>query len=315
MYAWAGASGGPYIAMDGRVNIQLGSLQPLKGEPLARYTSARIGGPADWLVIVERIEDLIKAVKSAQAQGLAWRVLGSGSNLLVADAGVRGLVIINKARGVVFKDGGYVYAESGANLSSLARNCILRGLAGLEWAVSVPGTVGGAVVGNAGAHGGDMAGNLARATMLERDGTVSEWTVKQFEYGYRDSVLKRMSPQARPVILAAEFALAFDDPIKLSTRADEFVARRKATQPPGASIGSMFKNPPGDYAGRLIDAAGLKGAQVGGAQISPVHANFFVNTGAAAATDVKRLIDMARERVQERFGVVLELEIELVGEW
>jgi UDP-N-acetylmuramate dehydrogenase len=141
--------------------------------------------------------------------------------------------------------------------------------------------------------------------------------VEQLAYGYRDSRLKHdiLAGQMTHVVLAATFALTPGDPLELARRADEFVARRKETQPPGASIGSMFKNPPGDYAGRLIDAAGLKGTQIGGAQISSVHANFFVNTDDASAADVKALIDLAREQVQQRFGVTLELEIELVGDW
>jgi UDP-N-acetylmuramate dehydrogenase len=287
----------------------------LRDEPLARYTSARLGGPADYLITVETTEALIGFVRWARDKGLIWCVLGSGSNVLVADAGFRGLVIINKARRVTIGHEGRVYAEAGANLSSLARSCINRGLAGLEWAVSVPGTVGGAVVGNAGAHGGDVAGNLESATVLDPSGTVSEWSVDRLGFEYRDSVIKRRAHSAPLVVISATFLLMPSDPTELVGRADEFAERRKATQPPGASIGSMFKNPPGDFAGRLIDSVGLKGKQVGGAQISPVHANFFVNTGSATADDVKSLIDLARVAVQKRFGVELELEIELLGEW
>ena len=138
--------------------------------------------------------------------------------------------------------------------------------------------------------------------------------MEQFEYDYRDSILKS-DAQVTRVVLAATFALTPGDPAELGRRADEFVARRKETQPPGASMGSTFKNPPGDYAGRLIEAAGLKGAQVGGAQISSLHANFMINTGGATAADLKALIDLAREGVRQRFGVELELEIELIGEW
>jgi UDP-N-acetylmuramate dehydrogenase len=170
-------------------------------------------------------------------------------------------------------------------------------------------------VGNAGAFGGDVAGSLSSATVLELDGELVEWPVARFEYGYRDSVLKRMAHQAKPTVVTATFALMPGDPTELARQAEEFVARRKSTQPPGASMGSMFKNPPGDYAGRLIEAAGLKGMRVGGAQISPVHANFFINTGDATAADVKALIDLVRERVQQRHGVELELEIELWGDW
>jgi UDP-N-acetylmuramate dehydrogenase len=301
--------------MDDALDFSLQDMEVFRDEPLARHTSARIGGPADWLVVTETVEALVRVARAAHDQGWASRVLGSGSNVLVADAGVRGLVILNKARCVDIEDAGRVYAEAGANLSSLAQSCIARCLAGLEWAVSVPGTVGGAVVGNAGAHGGDIAAVLGSATVLELDGTIVEWPVERFEYRYRDSVLKRSANQVTPVVLAATFMLTRGDPAELAAQADMFVAQRKSTQPPGASIGSMFKNPPGDYAGRLIEAVGLKGTQVGGAQISPVHANFFVNTGSATAADVKALIDLARERVLQRFGVELVLEIDLMGDW
>ena len=292
---------------------QLADLIILSDEPLARYTSARIGGPADYVTVAGNVEVLLGAVAHAQERGLDWLVLGSGSNVLVSEAGVRGMVIVNKTRQVAFWGDGRVYAESGVNLISLARNCIARGLAGLEWAVSVPGTVGGAVVGNAGAHGGDIATVLERASILKPDGTVVEWTAEQFQYEYRDSLLKR--EKSGRVVLAATFRLKLADVGELASRADQFVARRKATQPPGASIGSMFKNPNGDYAGRLIEAAGLKGMRIGGAQISPVHANFFINADNATADDVKALVDRARQQVQQRFGVELELEIELIGEW
>jgi UDP-N-acetylmuramate dehydrogenase len=301
--------------MTGPLEIQFPDLEIAVHEPLARYTSARIGGAADYMTVVETVEMLIRAVRGAQDQGLEWCVLGGGSNVLVADAGVRGLVIINRARGVAIKESGTVHAEAGANLSSLARNCIGEGLAGLEWAVNVPGTVGGAVVGNAGAHGGDVAGVLDSATVLESDGAVARWPVERFEYSYRDSIIKRSRDRTPVVVLAATFDLTPGDSVELAARADQFVARRKATQPPGASMGSMFRNPPGDYAGRLIEAVGLKGTQIGGAKISPVHANFFVNTGNASAADVKALIDLAREQVLERFGVRLALEIELIGDW
>jgi UDP-N-acetylmuramate dehydrogenase len=301
--------------MDGRPDFRFPGVKILRDEPLARYTSARIGGPADWLVVVETIEELIGVVRAAEDQGLAWRIMGAGSNLLVADSGVRGLVVLNKARYVDFQDEGKAYAESGAKLSTLARSCISRGLGGLEWAVNVPGTVGGAVVGNAGAHGGDIAGVLNSATVLEPDGDVAEWSTEKFKYGYRDSVLKSTRGQNITVVLAATLVLSAVEPGELAARADSYLAHRKATQPPGASVGSVFKNPPGEYAGRLIESAGLKGRQVGGAQISPVHANFMVNAGGATAGDVKMLIDQACDQVLQHYGVELELEIELIGDW
>jgi UDP-N-acetylmuramate dehydrogenase len=234
----------------------------------------------------------------------------------VSDAGVRGLVVLNRARAVTFGEL-QVRAESGASFSTVARRCVARGLAGLEWAASIPGTVGGAVVGNAGAWGGDVASTLVRATILEPAGAVVEWPVAQFDYGYRTSVLKRQSLEGTPraIVLAAEFALRAGDRGTLEAQVTSINSRRKASQPPGATCGSVFKNPPGDYAGRLIEAAGLKGKRREGAEISSLHANFIVNHGQATAADVKALIDEARQAIQAQFGVSLELEIELMGAW
>jgi UDP-N-acetylmuramate dehydrogenase len=290
-------------------------------EPLARYTSARVGGPADYLAVAGSAGELAELVRSAWQLGFQPVILGGGSNVLVSDAGVRGLVILNRARDVQFHvapAGGrpMVWAESGVNLGSLARQCAARGLAGLEWAATVPGTLGGAVFGNAGAHGGELAGNLVLAEILQPDGTVRRWTAAELGFAYRTSRLKQLKAQGRPhVALGAELALMPGDPEALQTRVDEFVAHRKGTQPPGASMGSMFKNPPGDYAGRLIEAAGLKGARVGQVEISPLHANFFVNLDQARAADVLALIHTAHAAVLAKFGVDLELEVELVGEW
>jgi len=202
---------------------------------------------------------------------------------------------------------------------------VSQGWAGLEWAAGIPGTVGGAVVGNAGAWGGDVATTLIRATVLEPGGITVEWPVERFAYGYRSSILKqefaargtRPREQAAPqaVVLAAEFALQAGERARLQAWVGEIAARRRATQPPGATCGSVFKNPAGDYAGRLVEAAGLKGQRVGGAEISPIHANFVVNLGGATAANVIALIDLARQKVRAQFGVTLELEIELIGDW
>jgi UDP-N-acetylmuramate dehydrogenase len=296
-----------------------------RDQPLARHTALRIGGPADLLVVAETSEALRQAVLLAREHQVPFRVLGGGSNVLVSDAGVRGLVVLNRARATTFQPAGTdaatgaprVSAESGASFSTVARQCVLRGLAGLEWAATIPGTVGGAVVGNAGAWGGDVASTLVWASVLERGETVVEWPVERFEYSYRSSILKRQaSPGLLPaVVLEAEFALQQGDRGALETRVADMAARRKASQPSGATCGSVFKNPLGDYAGRLIEAAGLKGACKGNAEISPVHANFVVNRGEAAASDVEALIALARQRVQAHSGITLELEIELVGEW
>jgi UDP-N-acetylmuramate dehydrogenase len=278
-----------------------------------------LGGPADYLAIADSAAELAELVRGARTLGLEPVILGGGSNVLVSDAGVRGLVIVNRARLITFRETAElptVWAESGANLGALARQCCARGLGGLEWAATVPGTVGGAVAGNAGAHGGDLAGNLVLAEILHHDGSVRRWAPAGLEFAYRTSRLKRLKALGQPaVVLAAELALTRGDPRALQAKVDEFVAHRKHTQPPGASLGSMFKNPPGDYAGRLIEAAGLKGLRLGQAEISPRHANFFVNLGEARAADVFALIQRAHAAVLAQSGVDLQLEVELVGEW
>lgn len=286
-------------------------------EPLARYTTARLGGPADLLIEATSADELAAVVVAARAMQLPITILGGGANVLISDAGVRGLTIINKAKRLEFRQPDVVWCESGVALPTLARECIARGLSGLEWAVGVPGTIGGAVVGNAGAHGRDTAADLKSATVLTGDNEVVEWTKIDLQFGYRSSRIKTAirNRQSASVVLAATFQLIPGNPVELEKKAAEFNEYRRRTQPPGASLGSMFKNPPGDAAGRLIDQCGLKGTRVGDAEISTVHANFFVNRGHARAADVKALIDLARARVHEHFGIELELEIELVGEW
>jgi UDP-N-acetylmuramate dehydrogenase len=291
-------------------------------EPLARYTTARIGGPADVLVEAASAQELQRLVVSARKSQLPITILGGGANVLVSDKGLRGLVIINKAKRIEFQADAQVWCESGTVLPTLARECVAHGLAGLEWAVGVPGTVGGAVVGNAGAHGRDIAADLLSATILNEANEVAEWSKSDLQYEYRSSRIKReirnsnhATRSAQYVVLAATFQLTPADPSELAKKADEFNDYRRRTQPPGASMGSMFKNPAGDAAGRLIDQCGLKGTRVGDAEISTVHGNFFVNHGQAKASDVKALIDLAQERVKEKLGIELELEIELLGEW
>lgn len=283
---------------------------------LANYTTARTGGPADALLVAHDAAGLEEIVKTLWSLETPFTVLGSGSNVLFSDLGYRGVVVINRARTVkvdTHLQPPQVFAESGANLGSLARQLALRGLSNLEWAATVPGTVGGAVYGNAGAHGGDVARDLVLADILHPMYGKVEWTADQMEYGYRTSRLKRQDEGA--IILSARFRLQTSTPEAVQARMDEFNAQRRRTQPPGASLGSMFKNPAGDYAGRLIEAAGLKGATIGGVSISPVHANFFVNAEGAAAADIYKLIELARQTVAEKFGVQLELEIELLGDW
>lgn len=293
-----------------------------ENQPLSRLTSARVGGLADALLEAQTSEELAHMTAFAWMHQVPCFILGGGSNILVSDRGIRGLVIVNHARAIRFDDGGVnptVWVESGANFGSLARQSCARGLAGLEWAVGIPGTVGGAVVGNAGAHGADMSGNLLLAEILHCNQLVSydmmkeSWPVESFDYGYRTSALKRAPGEM--VVLVALLKLERSTAEAAQAKADAYNAHRRRTQPPGATMGSMFKNPLGDYAGRLIEAAGLKGARVGDAEISTLHANFFVNRGQATASEIYQLILMAQKRVADRFQTQLELEIELVGEW
>lgn len=284
--------------------------------PIAPFTSARIGGPADFLIEARSDEHLAEVVSRIWELGFPLKILGGGSNVLVSDLGIRGVVVLNKARKVEFLEEGeglWVQAESGATLGTIARRAAKRGWGGLEWAATVPGSLGGAVVGNAGAHGGDIAGSLGMAEILQREGEIESWSVDRLEYAYRDSWLKR-NP-GRAVVLQASLGLESSSTERCEEMMRSFLNERERTQPHGASMGSMFVNPPDDFAGRLIDAAGLKGQIRGDAQISPLHGNFFINLGGAKAADVRQLIDLARDQVGQQFGVDLELEIELLGEW
>lgn len=290
--------------------------QVQQNQPLARYTSARVGGPARILLTVHSAEELSLAARTLWEADEPFIVLGGGSNVLISDEGLPGVTILNRARAFrIHTDTSEpsVWAESGTNFGLLARQLAAQGLAGIEWAAGIPGTLGGAIVGNAGAHGGDIAHDLIFAQVLLRSGEQAELLNADLNFAYRSSWFKQNPNQA--VILAATLRLHPEEPARIQAQMDEWVAYRKRTQPPGASTGSMFKNPPGDYAGRLIEAAGLKGLRCGEAQISPIHANFFVNLGNATAADFASLIRTARDAVQRKFGVTLELEVGLLGNW
>jgi len=285
-----------------------------RDEPLAKYTAARIGGPADYLFIAKSIGELPRIVHSAWREGIPVRILGGGANVVVSDAGFRGLVVVNHVSEIDF-DGQYVHASSGTSLTVLARKCESLGLTGFEWAISVPGTLGGAVVNNAGAHGGDMSTCVREVKVLDAERGEYTMTLDELSYGYRTSSLKQRTDR-RFLVRMVTLQLTPDDPDKIAERMQHNVAYRKRTQPPGASLGSIFKNPPGDFAGRLIESAGLKGYTIGGAQVSPIHANFFINTAgkSARASDYFALIQHVRHVVVAQSGVLLEPEVEFVGE-
>lgn len=308
-----------------------------RGEPLARHTTFRIGGPADLWATVNDQDQLRGLADLAAESSIPTAIVGGGSNVLVSDAGVRGLLIANRTRDSDMQMGergtaGRLVAESGVALAGLARWTIREGWAGLEWAVSVPGTVGGAVIGNAGAHGGCIADNLAWASVAYPGHAPRRLARAELGFTYRSSVLKQQpcaalaSPDRLagritetvspgPVVLAAAFELQPGESTELAGRAERYLARRRETQPTEPSAGSIFRNPAGDYAGRLIEAVGLKGHRCGGAQVSPRHANFIVNTGAASAADVLALMTLIQRRVFEQSGITLTPEIVLLGDW
>lgn len=293
----------------------------LAGEPMSRHTTFGIGGPADLFVVAHTVDELRRFVLLAHQHDVPFLILGEGTNLLVADQGIRGLVIRNACQAVEAsaEDDGIwlVRADSGAELGAVAHFAIAQGLAGLEWAVDVPGTVGGAVVGNAGAYSGYVSDNLRGAVVLSPEGEERWWPCSELRLGYRTSTFKesRRDSAFPPAILSATFALRKDETGRLQERADEYRARRVASQPRGMSAGSVFKRTEQYPAGFLIENAGLKGTRIGGAIMSPIHANFIVNLGTATARDVLELIELIQEAVRREFDILLELEIELVGDW
>lgn len=330
------AAGETLATLTTRLRREIGAEHVREGVPLAPYTTWRVGGPADLLVEAMQVEQIILAAQAAEALGVSWRVLGRGSNVLVRDGGMAGLVIVNRTRGLEIAPP-LVVADGGLLLSTLARRTAAAGLAGMEWGAGIPGSVGGAVVSNAGAHGGQMADTLRRVLLLrpaaQRDragnllvGDVTladEQTTAQvaaiwqdvadLELAYRHSRL-RGGAAPEEIVLRAEFQLTADDPAAIRARMDEQRRQRKATQPLAqASAGSVFKNPPSESAARLIDQAGLKGTRIGGAQVSTRHANFMVTEEHARAEDVLALIALVQRRVEERFGVQLTLEVQPIG--
>ena len=280
--------------------------------PLSRHVAFRIGGPADLLVIPHGAGELHAAVTVLFAEGIRPVILGQGSNVLVGDRGVRGVVVkIGKGLDRVEIDGTRVVAEAGAGLPALALRTARRGLAGLEFAAGIPASVGGGVVMNAGAHGHAMAEIVEAADVLTPDGE-RRLDREALEWGYRTTALQELPW----VVTAVAMALQPGDPAAIRERLDAWLAHRGATQPIGPpSSGCIFRNPPGDHAGRLIDLAGGKGLVVGAARVSEVHANYIINMGGATAADVRALADQVRGRVQERAGITLELEVKLLGEF
>jgi UDP-N-acetylmuramate dehydrogenase len=281
----------------------------LAEEPLAPLTTWRIGGPAEILAQPEDRDDLIRAVRWAVGSGTPWRILGNGSNLLVRDEGVRGLVLrVRKGLARVVVEGTRIRAEAGASFPSVANLAASRGLAGIEFGAGIPGTIGGAVVMNAGWHEHEIGSVVESVEVLEIDGSIERLDREACEFGYRKSALRGRWG----VILSADLSLRHDDPAAVAARLESFAASRKANQPTELpSCGSVFLKPEGDFAGRLIEQAGLKGARSGDVEVSPKHANFFVNLGRGTAADVLALVERVEREVASRFGVKLVREFEV----
>ncbi len=277
--------------------------------PLAPFTTWKIGGPAELLAEPRSPEDLVIALGWAAERDLPWRVLGNGSNLLVRDEGVRGLVLrIRKTLDAVRWDGDEVTAGAGALFPALANQAARRGLAGIEFGAGIPGTVGGAVVMNAGWHEFEIGNHISFVDFVDAGGTRRQIPHDDCAFAYRNSRFHREPG----IVLAATLKLTPGDADEIQARLDGFAASRKANQPTELpSCGSVFIQPPGDYAGRLIDAAGLKGTREGAIEVSDKHANFFVNTGGGTSAQVLALVERVEREVEQRFGVTLTREFEL----
>ena len=286
--------------------------------PLAPHTSLRVGGPADYCLLARSREELTAGLRWARAEGLPVRIIGGGSNLLVSDAGVDGLVIKTaNAHSEVHDRAGspVLVADAGVTFANIARRLAKQGFSGLEWAANVPGTVGGAAVNNAGAFSGDTASSLVGLTIVDVDGREQYLAAADLAYAYRTSVLKRRELGDVGVV-QVELRIKPSTPEQADGLVKEFQTQRTRSQPRILSAGSVFANPTGSpAAGKLIEETGLKGARVGRAAISEQHANFIVNPGGATAADVYALMRRAQDAVFERTGVWLRPEIELFGRW
>jgi UDP-N-acetylmuramate dehydrogenase len=286
-----------------------------RDEPLARFTTMRVGGRADLFAEVHNLFELRGIVRYARSHDVPLTLLGRGSDVVISDAGIAGLVVRSAAQQVRF-EGDRLIADAGLPMARAATLAKDAGLTGLEFGLAIPGTLGGAVWANAGAHGSDVAGALVSASVMRADGSEAALDGTSLGLAYRESALKH-APEGRPeVVTSATFQLRPEDPAVIEERLDDIRRWRQAHQPLGMpSAGSSFRNPPGDSAGRLIDSLGLKGLREGGASVSEKHANFLVNDQHGTASDVRRLGERVRARVRDETGVQLEWEIVFLGDW
>lgn len=295
-----------------RLRQELRDTGLLVDEPMSRHTSFRIGGPADALLTPREVDDIQSIVRYATEAQLPLTIVGNGSNLLVRDGGLRGLVMKigdNFARVVV--EGAQCFAQAGALLRDVSRSAGDASLAGLEFAIGIPGTLGGAVIMNAGAYGGEMKDVVRQVTAIDEDGVLRRLDLEDLEFGYRRSMLQKTGW----IVADATMELTAGDRETIEGRLTDLTRQRESKQPLELpSAGSVFKRPPGGYVGPMVEELGLKGHKIGGAEISTKHAGFIVNSGGATAADVLALIAHVRARVQERFGVWLETEVRVIGE-
>jgi len=298
-------------ALEGELRAKFGA-RVRASLPLAELTSFRIGGPADLFVNVEDETELMHAKAAAYRAGVPCFCLGAGTNLLVSDRGMRGLVVrLGEGFGKIKIDDTNVVAGAAAAFGILVQAVVDQGLEGLEFGEGIPGTVGGGLVMNAGAFGGEIAKVVTLVHGVTEAGAALALTKDDVKFAYRRTELPNHF-----IITRVDFELAHGDRDRLAARVAELKAKRASRQPRGVpNAGSIFKNPPGNFAGKLLEGAGLKGTRLGGAAFSDQHANFIVNLGGAQAADVRALIDMARDKVKEQSGVWLEPEVRLVGDW
>ncbi|MCQ4637246.1 UDP-N-acetylmuramate dehydrogenase [Anaerovorax odorimutans] len=299
--------------LKGRLTERLGEKAVLENCDMSRFTSFRTGGKADFLILPENEEELKFTLSLLAETDMPYMVMGNGSNILVKDGGFRGAIIkLGDAFGQIEIHGEILTAGCGALMSSVARAALDAELTGFEFASGIPGSLGGAVFMNAGAYGGEMAGIIREARIIKKDGS-GEYTLscEELELGYRHSILHNTGDVAVNVTLE----LAKGDKETIGAEMKELAARRNEKQPVSLpSAGSFFKRPTGYFAGKLIQDAGLKGLSVGGAQVSPLHSGFIVNTGGATATDIIRLMEIVQASVLDKFGVKLEPEVRIIGE-
>lgn len=294
------------------VNL-LGEEKVLTDEPMSRHTTFRIGGPADYFLTPSSVQEVKEILCICKEENLPYFILGNGSNLLVSDTGYRGVIIqLYRNFNEITVEGTKIRACAGALLSGIAAAAKNESLTGFEFAGGIPGTIGGAVVMNAGAYGGEMKDILEEATVMTKDGEIRHIPVGELEMGYRTSVVKT----AGYIVLDALITLQKGDMEAIKARMKELTEQRTSKQPlEYPSAGSTFKRPEGYFAGKLIMDAGLRGYQVGGAQVSEKHCGFVINIGTATAADVRALINDVIKKVQDQFGVTLEPEVKFLGEF